>query len=167
MLNTQSKILADLSLWRETYTVSVAHLETNKISGKYKLGYLLLRMHHDMATIMASVCLLPDEAESELTFDGYIDSFIGIMTGFLDVWKSWSAIAFHGNDISKIASASDELKATFQNFKEVSDMNTILEDSLLDLVEKSSIIDYYMQSLDCTRDAVSYTHLTLPTICSV
>ncbi|CAI7615424.1 unnamed protein product [Penicillium discolor] len=152
MLNTQSKILADLSLWRKTYTVSVARLETNKISGKDQTGYLLLRVHHEMATMMASACLLPDEAESELIFDGFDEKFIRIMTGFLDIWKSWSATAFHGNDLSKIASASDEVKTTFQNFKEVSDMNTILEASLLDLLENSSIVNYYMQSLDCTRN---------------
>ncbi|KAJ5509239.1 hypothetical protein N7527_011382 [Penicillium freii] len=164
MLNTQSKILADLSLWRETYTLSVARLETNKIPGKYELGYLLLRVHHEMATIMASVCLLPDEAESELIFDRYIDSFTRIMTGFLDIWKCWSAAAFHGNDISKIPSASDELKATFQSFKEVSDMNTILEDSLLDLVENPSIVNYYMQALDCTSDGFTVDMGYIPPI---
>lgn len=152
MLNTQSKILAGLSLWHKTYTVSVTRLETNKISGKDQTGYLLLRLHHEMATIMASTCLLPDEAESELIFDGFVESFIRIMTGFLDIWKSWSAIAFHEKDLSKIANASDELKAIFQNFKEVFDMNTILEASLLELFEKSSIAKYFMQTLDYTRN---------------
>ncbi|KAJ5617595.1 hypothetical protein N7537_002709 [Penicillium hordei] len=151
MLNTQSRILADLSLWRKTYTVSVAHLETNKISEKDQTGYLLLRVHHEMATIMASVCLLPDETESELIFDGFVESFIRIMAGFLDVWKSWSATAFHGNDPSKIASACDELKATFHDFK-VSGMNTILEASLLELLEKSSIVNHYTQTLGYTRN---------------
>lgn len=98
-----------------------------------------------MATIMASTCLLPDEAESELIFDGFIESFIRIMTGFLDIWKSWSAAVFHGNDLSKTASATDDLEAIFQNFKEVSGMNTILEASLLELLEKYS-------KINCTRN---------------
>ncbi|KOS39361.1 hypothetical protein ACN38_g9795 [Penicillium nordicum] len=152
MLDTQSKILADLSLWRKTYAASVAHLETNKISGKDQTGYVLLRVHHEMATIMASTCLAPEEVESELIFDGYTENFIRIMAGFLDIWKSWSAAAFHGNDLFKIARASDELKVTFQDFDEVSDMNTILESCLLELLEKSSIINHYMQVLDCAKE---------------
>ncbi|CAP91722.1 Pc13g06530 [Penicillium rubens Wisconsin 54-1255] len=120
MLNTQSVLLADLSLWRKTYTVSVARLKTNKISGKDKTGYLLLRVHHEMATIMASVCLSPEGTESELRFDTYTENFVRIMSGFLDIWKSWTATAFSEEDFFKLATAPDDLKAIFQDFNTMS-----------------------------------------------
>ncbi|KAJ6168428.1 hypothetical protein N7497_001271 [Penicillium chrysogenum] len=151
MLNTQSVLLADLSLWRKTYTVSVARLKTNKISGKDKTGYLLLRVHHEMATIMASVCLSPEGTESELRFDTYTENFVRIMSGFLDIWKSWTATAFSEEDFFKLATAPDDLKAIFQDFNTMSDMDAILENSLLELLEKASTVNYYLQAPDCGR----------------
>lgn len=152
MLNTQSVILADLSLWRKTYTLSLARLETNKISGKDQTGYLLLRVHHEMATIMASVCLSPEEIESELIFDTYTENFVSIMSGFLDLWKCWAASTFSEEDLSKLATAPDDLKAIFQNFKTMSDINVLLEASLLELLEKAPIINHYLQAPDCGRN---------------
>lgn len=151
MLNTQSVLLADLSLWRKTYTVSVARLKTNKISGKDKTGYLLLRVHHEMATIMASVCLSPEGTESELRFDTYTENFVRIMSGFLDIWKSWTATAFSEEDFFKLATAPDDLKTIFQDFNTMSDMDAILENSLLELLEKASTVNYYLQAPDCGR----------------
>ncbi|CAI7661948.1 unnamed protein product [Penicillium glandicola] len=152
MLNTQSLIIADLSLWRKTYTASLARLETNKISGKDQSGYLLLRVHHEMATIMASVCLLPEETETELIFDNYTENFVNIMSGFIDMWKCWAATVFNERDISKLAAAPDDIKAIFQNFKTWSDMDAILETSLLELLEKALIVNSYLQSPDCGRN---------------
>ncbi|OQE30865.1 hypothetical protein PENFLA_c002G09023 [Penicillium flavigenum] len=151
MLNTQSLLLADLSLWRKTYTVSVARLKTNQISGKDKTGYLLLRVHHEMATIMASVCLSPEGTESELRFDTYTENFVRIMSGFLDIWKSWTATVFSEEDFFKLATAPDDLKAIFQDFNTMSDMDAILENSLLELLEKASTVNYYLQAPDCGR----------------
>ncbi|CAG8908949.1 unnamed protein product [Penicillium egyptiacum] len=151
MLNTQSALLADLSLWHKAYTVSVARLEANKVSGKDQTGYLLLRVHHEMATIMASVCLSPEGTESELRFDTYTENFVRIMSGFLDIWKSWTATAFSEEDFSKLATAPDDLKAIFQNFSTMSDISAILEDSLLEILEKASKFNYYLQVPDCGR----------------
>ncbi|CAG8212087.1 unnamed protein product [Penicillium nalgiovense] len=149
MLNTQSFLLADLSLWRKTYTASVGHLKTNKISGKDKTGYLLLRVHHEMATIMATVCLSPEGTESELRFDNNTENFVRIMSGFLDIWKCWTATAFSEEDFFKLATAPDDLKAIFQDFNTMSDMDAILENSLLELLEKASTVNYYLQAPDC------------------
>ncbi|KAI2703265.1 transcriptional regulator family: Fungal Specific TF [Penicillium roqueforti] len=151
MLNTQSIIISDLSLWRKTYNVSVARLESNKISERDQTSYLLLRLHHEMATIMASVCLSPEETESELIFDTYTDNFIRIMTGFVDIWKSWATAAFSEEDLSKLATGPDDLKAIFHNFKTMSDMNTILETSLLELLEKASTVNHFLQAPDCGK----------------
>ncbi|KAJ5964527.1 transcriptional regulator family: Fungal Specific TF [Penicillium vulpinum] len=152
MLITQSKILADLSLWRKTYTASVARLEIKKISGKDHMGYLLINVHHKMATVMASVCLSPEEPESELVFDTYTETFISILTSFLDLWKGWVAASFRKEDISKLANAPDDLKAMFKNFKTMSDADAILETSLLELLEKSDLLNYYLRAPDCGKN---------------
>ncbi|KAK4864263.1 hypothetical protein LT330_010056 [Penicillium expansum] len=164
MVNTQSVILADLSLWHKTYTLSLARLETTKISGKDQTGYLLLRVHHEMATIMASVCLSPEETESELIFDTYTENFINIMSGFLDLWKLWAAVTFSEKDLSKLATAPDDLKAIFQNFKTMSDMDVILEASLLELLEKAPIVNHYLQSPDCGKNGFTVEMGYIPPI---
>ncbi|KAJ5824307.1 transcriptional regulator family: Fungal Specific TF [Penicillium robsamsonii] len=149
MLNTQSRILADLSLWGKTYKISVARLETNKISGKHHIGYLLLRVHYEMAVIMASVCLSPEETESEMIFDSYTENFIRIMTSFLDIWRIWTTTTFREEEILELANAPEDLKAIFQSFKAMSDMDAIIETSLLELLENSSIFSHYLKTPDC------------------
>ncbi|KAJ5503200.1 transcriptional regulator family: Fungal Specific TF [Penicillium fimorum] len=152
MLNTQSRILADLSLWGKTYNISVARLQVNKISGKHHIGYLLLRVHYEMAVIIASVCLSPEETESEMIFDSYTENFIRIMTSFLDIWRIWTATVFREEDLLKLANAPEDLKALFQNFKTMSDMGTILEASLLKILENASILNRYLKTPDCSSN---------------
>ncbi|KAJ5373800.1 hypothetical protein N7517_005806 [Penicillium concentricum] len=164
MLNTQSRILADLSLWGKTYKVSIARLEVNKISGKHHIGYLLLRVHYEMAAIMASVCLSPEGSESEMIFDSYTENFIRIMSSFLDIWRIWTATVFVEEDLLKLANAPEDLKAIFQNFKTMSDMNTILEASLLELLEKSSILNQYLKAPDCGRNGFTVEMGYIPPI---
>ncbi|KAJ5170553.1 transcriptional regulator family: Fungal Specific TF [Penicillium coprophilum] len=164
MLNTQSRILADLSRWGKTYTVTVARLRTSKISGKDQMGYLLLRVYHEMAEIMASVCLSPEGTESELIFDSYTDNFIKIMTSFLDIWRIWSSTVFRKEDISKLDNAPEDLKAIFQNFKTMSDLNVILEASLLELLEKAPTLNQYLKSPDCVANGFTVEMGYIPPI---
>ncbi|KAJ5446208.1 Protein of unknown function DUF3468 [Penicillium cf. griseofulvum] len=149
MLNTQSRILADLTLWGKAYTVSLARLETNKISGKHHIAYLLLRVHHEMAVIMASVCLSHGETDTELIFDSYTENFIRIMSSFLNLWKIWTSLVFREEDLLKLANAPEDIKSIFKNVKTMSDLNAILDASLLELFEKSSILNYYLKSPNC------------------
>ncbi|KAJ5379051.1 hypothetical protein N7509_012170 [Penicillium cosmopolitanum] len=52
---TQCKIVADLSLWKKAYNASISLLKAE--SQTEKIGFLLLRVYHEMAVVMASVCL--------------------------------------------------------------------------------------------------------------
>ena len=140
MINTQNRILSYLTLWRKAYTASLARLETTKTSCRDKFGYLVLRVYHEMGTIMASVCLSESESE-EMIYDSYTENFITIMCGFLDMWKSWTSSNFREQDLSKLATQSTDLQNVFKDFKTKSDMNGILESSLLEIPGKSAFIN--------------------------
>ncbi|KAJ5788432.1 transcriptional regulator family: Fungal Specific TF [Penicillium paradoxum] len=145
----QNEILADLSLWRKTYTLSIT-LEADKTFEKERFSCSLLQMYHEMATIKASVCLHPTgENESEMIFDAYTENFLAIMTDFLNGWKNWAATSLREEDIPKLISQSDELKTIFRNFNTMSDMNEILENSLLDILKQPSACSYLLQMPEC------------------
>ncbi|KAJ6044702.1 hypothetical protein N7460_006057 [Penicillium canescens] len=150
MVETKNKILTDLTLWRKAYTSTLSRLDNTKISGKDKTGYLLLRVYHEMATIMASVCLTPSTEHQEMIFDSYTENFITIMSCFLDLWKTWTSNNFQEKHLATLNAQSDDLKALFQNFKTMSDMNTIIETSLLEILETSKdITAHLLQTPDC------------------
>jgi hypothetical protein len=151
MVNTQIRILADLALWKKAYTATLARLETDKTPGRDKFGYLLLRVYHEMGTIMASVCL-SESSKEEIIFDSYTENFIAIMSGFLDLWKSWTATNFREADLSKITTQSADLQNIFKDFKSLSDMDCILESSLLEILEKSASMNDLLQAPDCGGD---------------
>ncbi|OGE48805.1 hypothetical protein PENARI_c026G02870 [Penicillium arizonense] len=144
MAETQNKIITDLTLWRKAYTSTLSRLDNTKTRGKDKTGYLLLRVHHEMATIMASVCLTPSTEDQELIFDSYTENFVTIMSCLLDLWKTWTSNNFQEKHLATLTAQSDDLKALFQNFKTMSDMNTILETSLLEILETSEDITAHL-----------------------
>jgi hypothetical protein len=151
MVETQNKILTDLTLWRKAYTSTLSRLDSTKTSGKDKTGYLLLRVYHEMATIMASVCLTPSTEDQEMIFDSYNENFITIMSCFLDLWKTWTSTNFQEKHIATLTAQSDDLKALFRNFKTMSDMDTIIETSLLEILETSKdITTHLLQTPDCS-----------------
>lgn len=86
--DTQRRIMADLLLWRKAYNASLSLLTTDAC--KEKIGFLLLRIYHEMAMIMASVCL---SREGEMVFDAYTNDFVRIITAFFDVRRFWSTIS--------------------------------------------------------------------------
>ena len=86
MFETRKRILEDLSLWRKVYDASAAQMDVNG-SLRDRFGYLLLRVYHHMATIMASVCL---SSKGEMIFDSYTDNFSALLTSFIEVWSLWA-----------------------------------------------------------------------------
>jgi hypothetical protein len=151
IVNTQSRTLADLALWRKTYTASLTRLEIHNTPGRDKFCYLLLRVYHEMATIMASVCLSESKNE-EMIFDLYTENFITIMSGFLELWKNWTSFNFREEDLPKLTTQSADLEYIFRDIKSMSDMNGILETSLLEIFEKSASISVLLQVADCGKD---------------
>ncbi|KAE8363556.1 hypothetical protein BDV27DRAFT_158720 [Aspergillus caelatus] len=88
VFETQGRIMADLSLWRKAYNASLSLLKADAC--KEKIGFLLLRVYHGMAVVMASVCL---SREGEMVFDAYTNDFVSIMTAFFDMRRFWSTIS--------------------------------------------------------------------------
>lgn len=148
MSELQSRIVADLLLWRKAYTASLARLDSCETSGRDKFGYLLLRVYHEMATIMASVCLA-ENGELEMIFDEYTENFIAIMSGFLEMWKSWTFANFRDQDLSTLTAQSSSLREIFEKFENLSDMNGLMESSLLEILENSSEINDILKTPDC------------------
>ncbi|KAK9851219.1 transcriptional regulator family: Fungal Specific TF [Penicillium brevicompactum] len=148
MSEVQSCILADLVLWRKAYNASLARLESHNTSGRDKFGYLLLRVYHEMATIMASVCLAGSE-DSEMIFDEYTENFITIMSGLIDMWKSWTSANFPDQDLSKLTEESSNFREIFEKFQNMSDTNVFFESSLLEILEHSSEINDILKTPDC------------------
>lgn len=149
MISTQNRILADLALWRKAYTATLARLETDKTSGRNKFGYLLLRVYHEMATIMASVCLPKSEHETEIIFDSYTENFIVIMSGFLDMCKSWTSASFRERDVSTLATQPSDTRDIFIS-KTLSDLDAILDTHFLNIFEKHTDMNRLVEEPDCT-----------------
>ncbi|CAG8108478.1 unnamed protein product [Penicillium salamii] len=137
MIALQTRILEDLELWQKVYTATITRLETHTTPGRDKTGYILLRIYHEMAKIMASTCLIPHE-ELEISFDSYTENFITIMSNFLTMWKSWTMPNFQA-DLTA-------LPASLRNVLEHSNTDSI--ESSLDILENSSINDI-LQIPDC------------------
>jgi hypothetical protein len=151
IINTQSRIMADLALWKKAYTASVARLEAENTPCRDKFCYLLLRVYHEMATIMISVCLSEPE-QQEIIFDSYTENFIAILSGFLDLWKNWTSFNFREEDLAKLTTQSADLAYIFKDFRSMSDMNEILENSLLEIFESASSMNDLLQVSDCGDD---------------
>ncbi|KAJ6015685.1 hypothetical protein N7540_010276 [Penicillium herquei] len=102
MFETQKRILADLSLWRKSFNASLPHIDSGKgISEKFRTT--LLSVYHEMATIMASVCLSDDE----MIFDSYTDNFIAILKGFSDLWNLWASVTTEVKEVKDIFSTPE------------------------------------------------------------
>lgn len=93
---TQCKIVADLSLWKKAYNASISLLKAE--SQTEKIGFLLLRVYHEMAVVMASVCL---SSEGEMVFDAYTSGFVTVMTTFFDMWRYWCTINMRIKEIDR------------------------------------------------------------------
>ncbi|KAJ5273586.1 hypothetical protein N7478_008711 [Penicillium angulare] len=103
MLETQQKIQTDLSLWRKAFNISLTRLES-EATRQEKCGYLLLRIYHEMATVMAAVCLSDDE----MIFDSYTENFVAILSGFRDIWNFWiTSLGFQAQEIEDILNAPE------------------------------------------------------------
>ncbi|OQD82719.1 hypothetical protein PENANT_c020G06106 [Penicillium antarcticum] len=148
IVETQTKIITDLILWRKAYTSALSRLDNTKTNGKDKTGYLLLRVYHEMATIMASVCLTPENQNKEMIYDSYTENFTIILSCFLDIWKAWTSITFREQHLSSLVAHSDELKALFKDFTSMSDMVSILETSLLEILENTNNFAHLLQTPD-------------------
>ncbi|CAG8129848.1 unnamed protein product [Penicillium salamii] len=142
MAALQTRIQEDLELWRKAYTATITRLESHKTTGRDKSGYILLRIYHEMAKIMASTCLVPSE-ELEMSFDCYTENFITIMSNFLNMWKSWTMPNLQQAGLSALTQSPG-----LQNILEKhSNTDSIIESSL-DILENSSINDI-LQTPDC------------------
>lgn len=93
---TQRKIVTDLSLWRKAYNASISLLKADE--QKEKVRFLLLRVYHEMAVIMASVCL---SSEGEMVFDAYTNGFVAVMSTFFDMWRYWCSINMRIKEIDR------------------------------------------------------------------
>jgi hypothetical protein len=92
---TQRTIVADLSQWRKSYQASIS---LKAESPTEKCGFLLLRVYHQMAMIMASVCL---SREGEMVFDAYTNEFVTVITTFFDMWRYWCTISTRVEEINQ------------------------------------------------------------------
>ncbi|KAJ5731108.1 uncharacterized protein N7483_005616 [Penicillium malachiteum] len=102
MFETQKRILADLSLWRKSFNASLPLLDSGEsISQKFRAT--LLSVYHEMATIMASVCLSDDE----MIFDSYTENFIAILKGFTDLWNLWASVSVAVKEVKDIFSTPE------------------------------------------------------------
>lgn len=95
---TQSRILSDLSLWRKAYNNSLARAEDDN-SRREKFGYLLLRVYHEMATIMAAASHCPVD---EMIFDSFTGQFHTILESFVELWTFWGGMNIQTKDIEQI-----------------------------------------------------------------
>jgi hypothetical protein len=86
IIETQSKIMSDLSLWRKIYKALLIQIEANGALTE-KFGSRLLNIYYELAVIMASVC----PSEDEMIFDSFTKNFLGILTGFVDLWNYWAS----------------------------------------------------------------------------
>ncbi|OQD68568.1 hypothetical protein PENDEC_c034G06039 [Penicillium decumbens] len=98
--STQLKIRTDLSLWRKTF--SATDFLDNPTTPQDQFGSTLLRVYHEMATIMASVVLSYDE----MVFDAYTENFTAVITGFHELRESWCAVK-HNQDFVKVMKSPD------------------------------------------------------------
>jgi hypothetical protein len=137
MIQTQTEILKDLALWRKAYISSLFRIDNTKTNGKDKTGYLLLQVYHEMATIMASVSLTPEAKDQEMIFDTYTENFIMILSCFLDLWKTWTSHNLNDTHLATLASQSTDLAKILQPLTSKSDINTITETSLLQILEEA------------------------------
>ncbi|KAF7171390.1 hypothetical protein CNMCM5623_003767 [Aspergillus felis] len=102
MVEIQRKITTDLSLWRKAYNASLARLE-EEATRKDKFGNILLRVYHEMATIMASVCLSDDE----MIFDNHTERFLAILKGFIDLWNFYAGATIQIKEIKHFFSTPE------------------------------------------------------------
>ncbi|KAJ5108832.1 hypothetical protein N7456_005507 [Penicillium angulare] len=102
MLETQQKIQTDLSLWRKAFNISLTRLES-EASRQDKFGNILLRIYHEMATVMAGVCLSDDET----IFDSYTENFVAILSGFRDLWNFWVSLGFQAQEVDDILNSPE------------------------------------------------------------
>ncbi|KAJ5778323.1 hypothetical protein N7520_001569 [Penicillium odoratum] len=99
LAETQQKIITDLSLWCKAYNSSLIRLE-EEATHKSKFGTILLRVYHEMTTIMASVCLSNDE----MIFDSHTPRFLALLQGFVDLWNHWATTSIEIKELKHIFS---------------------------------------------------------------
>lgn len=102
VVKIQQDIITDLLLWRKAYNASLTRLE-EEATRKDKFGNILLRVYHEMATIMASVCLSDDE----MVFDNYTENFLAILKGFIDLWNFWAGASIQIKELKHIFSTPE------------------------------------------------------------
>ncbi|KAJ5681596.1 uncharacterized protein N7477_001536 [Penicillium maclennaniae] len=85
LITIQQNIISDLILWRKIHTAT--YIRQTQVARQYQFGSILLRVYHEMATIMALVLLSPS---SEMAYDDQTPHFLAIITGFFELWKCWT-----------------------------------------------------------------------------
>lgn len=94
---TRKNIMSDLTLWRKTHTAT--YTRQIPATRQYQFGSILLRVYHEMATIMASVVLSPS---SEMAYDDQTPHFVAIVEGFFELWKFWTTTQIQNLDITEL-----------------------------------------------------------------
>lgn len=102
LVDMQQKIVTDLSIWRKAFNASIPRLN-EEASHTQKFGNILLCIYHEMATIMASVCLSDDE----MIFDEYTENFVAILTGFHDLWNFWASLSLQVKGLKTVFSCPE------------------------------------------------------------
>jgi hypothetical protein len=72
-----------------------------------------------------------------MIFDTYTDNFIMILSCFLDLWKTWTSHNLNDTHLATLASQSTDLAKILQPLTSKSDINTITETSLLQILEEA------------------------------
>ncbi|KAJ9149757.1 C6 zinc finger domain protein [Pleurostoma richardsiae] len=82
MFEQQRQVQVGLVRWLDVYTRSRETLRNRKSIEEEK-AYRLLCIYHSMVTIMADVCLYPDD---EMVFDLHTSAFVHLITQLVDLW---------------------------------------------------------------------------------
>lgn len=105
LIDLRLRILKELESWERTYTVSRVTLVA-QMGAVGNCVYVMLRLYHKMARIMASTCFLPN---GETSFDDHTDDFVQIITESIDFHNYTKSIPMdkvftHRPDISPFTS---------------------------------------------------------------
>ncbi|CAG7943486.1 unnamed protein product [Penicillium salamii] len=84
----QDSIQKDLLAWRQAYDVILPSLQST-MDPRDRAGSIIVRLYHEMVTVMAAVSL----SESEMDFDAYTDRFSAIIAGVHELSQIWSLSA--------------------------------------------------------------------------
>ncbi|KAI0146352.1 hypothetical protein GGR57DRAFT_287421 [Xylariaceae sp. FL1272] len=89
LLEQQQSLQNELEQWLYAFQTLKATFSQGRMGYEEKKGYGILPVYHNMATIMAGVCLRPGD---ESVFDSYSTQFVVVVQQLAQIWTaSWPA----------------------------------------------------------------------------